>query len=314
MARSNWRTFTSDKYGPVRVIGIPNSKHRVDVNRQDIIVLVLVKELTLNDDDIEKIIADTFERRRKRRAHFQIEPVSPDFAVDYPRFKMRLKEKETEDGLLDHVKEGNWWVVLYPPGTDFSNEVIQERFFTYFESVLDSAADEYVNSRGSEIADIIGTSIPCFNAEKSLGLGVLGNNVAHRAKPDDRKAAVDQETNTRWSNFEINIKSELLLYPHERIDAVIIHELIHNFFFDHGDDFQSSVDYYCEKILGKSEDQIRDKYSYWMCAPFAKHPLYNYRSEPAGPLSIVANGKRYFRKKKDVSPVIIHPDFEEKDY
>lgn len=307
------RTFISEKYGPVCIFPLAYAKNDVTFAYPETTVYVKVKDADMSETEAEDIIRKRIALNKHYRKRLGVKDATPDFSVKYPLFKMKLKEEVTEYGCFDFRPEDGWWIVLYPPGTDFNNEIVQERLFVLFDHVLNAAATSYARERGTQIAEIIGTTIPKFNASKRLGAFVLGTNLAHLAKEGERGTSYNEDTDTRMVNESITVLDSLLFYPSEYIDSVLIHELIHNFFFDHGQDFQDTTDYYCEKILGKTEAEIERRYSEWNTAPFAEKPLYKFKPTPSVPKYIIVNGRRLRRLSEDKPLEKIYFNFDNTD-
>lgn len=307
------RTFISEKYGPVCIFPLAYAENEVTFGYPETTVYVKVKDAGISGQVAELIIRKCIESNKYKRKRIGVKDATPDFSVKYPLFKMKLKEEATEHGSFDFRHEDGWWIVLYPPGTDFNNEIVQERLFVLFDHVLNTAASTYARERGTQIAEIIGTTIPKFDASKRLGVSVLGINHARPAKEGENVTSYDEDNDRRMVNEYITVSSSLLLYPSEYIDSVLIHELIHNFFFDHGQDFQDTTDYYCEKILRKTEDEISRKYSGWSTAPFAEKPLYKFKPRPYVPKHIIVNGRRLRRLSEDKPLEKIYFNFDNTD-
>lgn len=241
----------SEKYGSIHVyhkFGI----RKVEVQRMDI-DLGVPKQVTL--EEAEEIISREIFNKMRFMRNCGIKPISPEYRLEYPRIKVKIgfEEFKIDDYVLKpflgHRKEEDWWVLLCPPDTDFSSDLEQIRMYEYMKyAVLADATEEYIKKRGPEIGRIMGTEVPRFEAKwiKSLG--------KHVWSPD----VTDQSKATWWEQTIIRIRPDLLIYPPEFMDFVLIHEFTHNFHHDHGKEFHEMCDRYCKLILGRTEFEIDD--------------------------------------------------------
>lgn len=214
--------------------------------------------------------------------------IDENFAINYHLLKIRVRPHDG-DG-YSFILEDDIWIALYPKGGDFGDDYVHARMEYLFYQILEAAGDHYLQTRGKEIGDIIGTSIAEMKACK-LEAWVRGMNWKHPVSEDGEE---------KWENFRIEVSRTLMVYPAEYVDKTIIHEYIHNFLWEHDEDFYSSWDYYCEKILGKGYNELDKKYGNRMVSIFAEKPFYRIKHSSPGPPVIWVNGKRLKKVEKDV--------------
>lgn len=295
--KDGW-SFISKKYGWVSISPTPHAKkHAAPSYLGGMNVIVAAKDYNISEQEAERQIEYYLARRKRYKEKFGIKPVGPGYTRNYPFFKVKIQLAETEYDLFEIKKEDDYWVVICPPTTDFDDEVIQERLFLHLESCQYGAADKYLNRRGKEIAGIMGTSIPLFRTTHFNAMeGCLGTNDAHPAEKNEVVTSVNQDTGVNYVNTQICIDGNLIYYPTEYMDSVIIHELTHNFYFDHSKEFHQLCDRYCMELLGDTAEHIMERYQDWLCAPFAEKPLYKIEQGPRVPLMDIVDGKYIPRK------------------
>ncbi len=139
--------------------------------------------------------------------------------------------------VLIHLDE-NLLEIQYPQDKDVKSEEIQNGIKFGITETLRLEAKDYLPERVKHLAG-------------KFGLKYNRVYIKHQK--------------TRWGSYSakgnINLNLELMLLPDELIDFIILHELAHSRFPNHGKEFHRLVN----KITGGKENELEAKLSkYWM--------------------------------------------------
>ena len=284
------KPYEDSRFGKVTFVNTRKQSiwRPVEITGDGLQVTLSLATRNFDEQQVHDLICDSLARMRSDWERADRVKIDENFAINYHLLKIRVRPHDGEG--YSYVLEDGIWYACYPNGSDFADDYVHARMAFLLDQIFEAAGDHYLETRGREIGNIIGTSIAEMKSGQ-LNPGVLGRNLQHIAEMDGKD---------KWENYRIEISRNLIVYPAEYLDSTIIHEYIHNFIWDHDDDFYSSCEYYCEKILGKGYNELKEKYSGRLVSVFSEKPFFRYKHSLPGPSVIWVNGKRLRRVGKDI--------------
>lgn len=229
---------TGTRWGDVELRQAENP--HVNYYRPDGAAIYLNRVLQyMSDKEMDEFIESHFEKEIRRIRKDGIKEIDESFALDYPLFKMRVRKADKPEISHSRDADGVWWVEC-PTDYDFSKENVQLYLLDYFKAMLKSAAEAYFPER-----------------VRKWGIQIYPGRRFEQIECKSLNSRHAYGTNTKGE--KLTFDPILMAHPVKFTDIIIIHELCHNWVFNHGGGFKAMERKWCQ-ILLKLEPDYYDKF------------------------------------------------------
>ena len=220
--------FFDEELGNVRVIYSLRCREcpYVSFNQNEIVVH---KSQSKYEESAFKMIFGKLSDLDHFRKNDDLGRIDDNFRREYPLFQLSVKRGDVSK--LSYHNDGSLYCIIVPKETDFNLVQTREAIIEYAMKLMKKEAQRYLSSRTKYISEKIG--LPYKTLE------IIGRRHL-------------------WGKFDSNnqhlqLSYHLLKSTSDFVDAVIVHELIHNLRYQHDDQFYKLMEQYSSRELAETD-------------------------------------------------------------